>query len=148
MQDGGNSIVYTLELLRSCAKPSIYDIIKTSYSSRIDQIALICHHAPVPIKIIGSNVELDEICHRYSLKKTDSTTCAQFLCYRIDVREDINMCILIKFERNVFSGKDTICPWEDTYCLMHLTVLAPVIVLPPRPPTSLYNNLNHNATVI
>ena len=70
------------------------------------------YQAPVPLKIIQLNSELDEICLRYGLKKTDpiakkfctfqdSTAvleCTQFLSDWIDVREDTNKCYLMKFE--------------------------------------------------
>ena len=65
--------------------------------------------APVPLKIIRSNLEFDEIFLRYSLKKSDPITkkfsysktameFAKFLSDQIDVREDINKCILTEFE--------------------------------------------------
>ena len=74
--------------------------------------------APVPLKIIQSNLEFNEICLHYGPKKTDPITnefctfqdsiaileCAEYLCDQIHVREVINKRILIKFEINLFSG--------------------------------------------
>ena len=69
-----------------------------------------CDQVLIPIKVIQSNSEFDEIYH-YTLKKTDPITkifctfqdsCAvlgwAIFCDLRDVRKDINECTLIKFQ--------------------------------------------------